>query len=234
MKQSNNPAHVAIILDGNRRFARKKDLMPWQGHRFGVKKVEDIINWCNELGVKELTLYSFSLDNFKRHSREKKILFSLFKSNIKKLDSDERLNKNKIRVRFIGRINMFPKDLQKNMHSLMNKTKKNKKFKLNFAMSYSGKAEITDSLKNIIKKIKNKKINEKNITEKLINENLYLSSSPDILIRPGGEKRISDFLIWQAAYSELFFLDKLWPEFTKKDLIDVIREYKQRERRFGR
>ena len=158
----------------------------------------------------------------------------MFKSNIKKLDSDERLNKNKIRVRFIVRINMFPKDLQKNMHSLMNKTKKNKKFKLNFAMAYSGKAEITDSLKNIIKKIKNKKINEKNITESLINENLYLSSSPDILIRPGGEKRISDFLIWQAAYSELFFLDKLWPEFTKKDLVDVIREYKQRERRFGK
>ena len=234
MKQSNNPAHVAIILDGNRRFARKKGLMPWQGHRFGVKKVEDIINWCNELGVKELTLYSFSLDNFKRHSREKKILFSLFKSNIKKLDSDERLNKNKIRVRFIGRINMFPKDLQKNMHSLMNKTKKNKKFKLNFAMAYSGKAEITDSLKHIIKKIKNKKINEKNITEKLINENLYLSSAPDILIRPGGEKRISDFLLWQICYSEIFFIDKLWPEFTKEDLMECVEEFKRRERRFGK
>jgi len=234
MKQSKNPESIAIICDGNRRFAKKKGLKPWQGHKFGVKKVEDILKWCNELGVKELTLYSFSVDNFKRPLREKKILFRLFKSNIKKLENDKRLSKNNVKVSFIGRINMFPKDIQKNMRSLMDKTKKNGKFKLNFAMAYSGKAEITDSLKKIVNKIKKNKLKTKDIDEKLINENLYLSTSPDILIRPGGEKRISDFLIWQAAYSELFFLDKLWPEFTKKDLVDVIREYKQRERRFGK
>ena len=233
MKQK-NPKHVAIVLDGNRRYGKKIGLKPWQGHKFGVKKVEDLLKWCNELGVKELTLYSFSMDNFKRPSKEKKILFSLFKSNIKKLENDKRIRKDGVRVSFIGRLQMFPKDIQKHMRRVMEKTKKNKKFKLNFAMAYSGKAEITDSIKKIINKIKNKKLKINDVNENLISNHLYLNSNPDILIRPGGEKRISDFLLWQSAYSELFFLDKLWPEFTKKDLVKVLKEFKQRERRFGR
>ena len=233
MKKAKNPKHIAIILDGNRRYGRKIGLKPWQGHKFGVKKVEDLLRWCNELGIKELTLYSFSMDNFKRSEKEKKILFSLFKKNIERLGNDDRLSKYKIRVNFIGRLYMFSKDIQKDMHYIMEKTRKNKNFKLNFAMAYSGKAEITDSIKKIIQKIKNKKIKVKDVNEKLVSRNLYLTSSPDILIRPGGEKRISDFLLWQSAYSELFFIDKLWPELTKKDLVKVIKEFKQRERRFG-
>ena len=225
---------IAIILDGNRRYAKKQSLKPWRGHKFGAEKVKDLLKWCQEVGIKELTLYSFSIDNFNRTEEEKKVLFSLFKGNIKKLKDDERLDKNGIKVRFIGRLQMFPEDIQKEMQEVMEKTKKNDNFKLNFAMAYGGRAEIVDATKKIIKKIKNKEINEEDIDENLINENLYLSSSPDILIRPGGEKRISDFLLFQIAYSEIFFIDKLWPEFTKKDLVDVIEEYKHRERRFGR
>ena len=234
MKQDKNPESIAIILDGNRRYARKRSLKPWQGHKFGAEKVKDILKWCQELGIKALTLYTFSMDNFKRAEKEKKALFVLFKQNIKKLKNDERLDKNGIRVRFIGRLQLFPKDIQEEMQEVMEKTMKNSNFKLNFAMAYSSKAEITDALKKIIQKIKNKQIDEKNINEELLNENLYLSSSPDILIRPGGEKRTSDFLLWQTAYSELFFVDKLWPEFTKQDLVKIIEDFKRRERRFGK
>ena len=232
--EANNLEHIAIILDGNRRFAKKKGMQPWKGHNFGAKKVEDLLKWCRDLGIKELTLYSFSMDNFKRPEREKKAIFGLFKKNFEKLEKDDRLMKNGIKVRFIGRIEMFPKDIQEGMQRLMEKTRENKRFKVNFAMAYSGKAEITDSVRKIINKIKNKEINMDNINEDLIKNNLYLSSNPDIFIRPGGEKRLSDFLIWQSAYSELFFLDKLWPEFTKQDLVNIIEEFKQRERRFGR
>ncbi len=232
--KANNPGHIAIILDGNRRYARKKGMQPWKGHNFGAKKVEGMLKWCRDLGIKELTLYSFSMDNFKRPEKEKKAIFRLFKKNFERLEKDERLMKNGIKVNFIGRIGMFPKDIQEKMHSLMGKTKENEKFKVNFAMAYSGKAEITDSIKKITQKINNKEININDINESLIKNNLYLSSEPDIFIRPGGEKRLSDFLIWQSAYSELFFVDKLWPEFTKQDLVDIIEDFRQRERRFGK
>jgi tritrans,polycis-undecaprenyl-diphosphate synthase [geranylgeranyl-diphosphate specific] len=234
MKQYKTPTHISIILDGNRRYAIKKGLKPWQGHKFGGKKVEELLKWCNELGIKELTLYSFSVDNFNRPEREKRVLFNLFLENVKKLKNDERLSKYGIRVRFIGRLRMFPKEIQNEMNEVMEKTKDNSKFKLNLAMAYSSKAEITDSIKKILNKLKNQDIKIDDIDENAVNDNLYLSDSPDILIRPGGEKRISDFLLWQLAYSELFFVDKLWPEFTKEDFVGIIEEYKKRERRYGK
>ena len=234
MEKENIPRHVAIVLDGNRRYAKKIGMQPWQGHSFGAKKVEDLLEWCRDLGIKDLTLYSFSVDNFKRPEREKKAIFGLFKKNFEKLEKDDRLMKNGIKVMFIGRLQMFPNGIQEGMQRLMEKTKGNGKFKVNFAMAYSGKMEITDSIKRIIQKISNKKININDVNEDLIKNNLYLNSEPDIFIRPGGEKRLSDFLIWQSAYSELFFVDKLWPEFTKEDLVKTIGEFKQRERRFGK
>ncbi len=229
-----SPKHIALVCDGNRRFAKKHGLEPWQGHKFGATKIKELLQWCHDFGIKELTLYAFSMDNFNRPEREKNFLFNLFKQNIKKLKNDKRLDKYGIKVSFIGRLYMFPEDMQKEMHEVMEKTRENEKFRLNFAMAYSGRSEITDAFKKIIKKIKNKEINENDINEILINENMYLSSSPDILIRPGGEKRISDFLLFQSAYTELFFIDKLWPEFTKEDLAGIIEEFKKRERRFGR
>ena len=149
---------------------------------------------------------------------------NLFRKQFKKLSKDERINKDKIKINFIGRLNKFPKDMQETMRSLMKKTKSHKNFRINFAMGYSGRAEIIDA----VKKIKGKDINENSFKKYL-----YLSSEPDLLIRPGGEMRISNFLIWQSSYAELYFTKKLWPDFTKKDLKKAINDYKKRKRRFG-
>ena len=222
------PSHVAIILDGNRRYARKKSLRPGEGHRSGAKNIENIIDWALELGIKELTLYCFSIENFNRPKTEVNVLFNLFREHIDKLEKDERVYRNKVKVGFIGRLNKFPRDVQAKMDRLMNKTKAYQNFKLNFAMAYGGRAEIVDAVKNIIKR----KI--KKIDEKTISKNLYIEDEPDLVIRTGGEHRISNFLIWQAYYSEWYFSDKLWPEFSKKDLIKAINSYKKRKRRFGR
>ena len=229
------PKHVGIILDGNRRFARKLMLKPWKGHEWGEKKVEKLITWCEELGIKELTLYAFSLENFNRPKEEFNYLMNLFKESISKLEEDPRIKKNKIKITFIGRIWMFPKDLQELMNRLMEKTKKHNKYKINIAMAYSGRAEIIDAVKKLSQDIKNGKLSIEDLNEKVFSKNLYLTSEPDLIIRTGGEKRMSGFLLWQASYAELIFLpDVLWPEFTKQHLIECIEEYKMRERRFGR
>lgn len=224
-----NPKHIAIILDGNRRYGEKLGNRKL-GHHEGAKRVEDLFNWCKELKIKELTLYTFSTENFSRPKDEVNYLMNLFRKQFKRLNKELNNNKEKIKVNFIGRLNLFPEDLQKEMDNIMNKTKQNNDFIVNFAVGYGSKAEIVDSVKTII----NKGLKEDDINEKLINDNLYLTSEPDIMIRPGGEKRMSNFLLWQCAYSELFFYEKLWPEFTKQDLIDVIEQYKQRQRRFGK
>ena len=227
------PKHVGIILDGNRRFARKLMLKPWKGHEWGAKKVEKLITWCEELGIKELTLYAFSLENFNRPKEEFNYLMNLFKESISKLEEDPRIKKNKIKITFIGRIWMFPKDLQELMNRLMEKTKKHNKYKINIAMAYSGRAEIIDAVKRLSQDIKNGKLSIEDLNEKVFKKNLYLESEPDLIIRTGGEKRISGFLLWQGSYAEFVFIDKMWPEFEKNDLVLAIKEYGRRERRFG-
>jgi len=219
--------HIAIILDGNRRFGRKKGKKQWEGHLEGAKKVEELINWCIELGIKEVTLYSFSTENFKRPEKEVNFLFDQFRKHITKLMNDKRIEKEGICVRFIGRLSLFPDDLQEHMNELMEKTKENNKFKINFAMAYGARAEIVDAVNKILSK------GLENVDEGVFSEYLYLKDSPDLLIRPGGEKRLSNFLLWQLSYSELYFTEKLWPEFTKEDLVEAIEEFGERERRFG-
>lgn len=221
------PKHVAIILDGNRRYAKKHMLEIGKGHKKGIENVENLFEWCDEIGIKELTLYSFSVENFKRKKREVNFLMGLFKKQIKKLERDKRIEKNRIRINFIGRLDLFPKDIQSSMKRVMEKTKKYNKFKINFAMGYGGRAEIVDAVNKIIKK-KIRKADEKTITK-----NLYLTNEPDLVIRTGGEKRVSNFLMWQSYYSEWYFTEKLWPEFNKKDLIKAIKEFSSRQRRYG-
>ena len=225
------PRHVAIILDGNRRYARKLGLRPWFGHELGVKKLEQLLEWCIELGIKELTLYSFSTENFNRTKTEKDFLFNIFKQEFNNMKHRKDIFKNKIRINVIGRIKMFPKEIRKAMLDIMEMTKKHNNFIVNFAMAYGGRQEIVDSFKKIIKH--SKKLNPKNIKENLITKNLYLQSEPDLVIRPGGEVRTSNFLTWQSVYSEWAFINKLWPEFTKGDLVNCIEEFKRRKRRFG-
>ena len=224
------PRHIAIVLDGNRRFAKKLGLRPWKGHEFGLKKLEDLFGWCIELGIKELTLYCFSTENFKRASKEVSYLFDLFWKEFEKLQQNKTVNKNKIKVNMIGRLYMFPEKLQKAMKDAMEKTKNNNSLVVNFALAYGGRQEIIDAFRKIIE---NGKIKPNQINEALVIKNLYLQSEPDMVIRPGGEVRTSNFLIWQSVYSEFVFMNKLWPEFTKEDLIKCIYEFNRRVRSFG-
>ena len=228
---SNAPRHIAIILDGNRRYAKKIGLQPWKGHQFGVKKLEQLLDWCRELGIKEVTLYSFSTENFKRTRTEIDFLFSIFKKEFNNMMHRQDIFKNKIKINIIGRVDMFPKDIRKAMLDIMEKTKKHNGFIVNFAMAYGGRQEIVDAFKKIIKK--SKKLKPNDIDENLITSNLYLKSEPDLVIRPGGEIRTSNFLTWQSAYSEWVFINKLWPEFTKEDFNNCIEDFNKRELRFG-
>ncbi len=228
------PKHIGFILDGNRRFAKRLMMKPWQGHEWGAQKVEKLFDWCREYGIREITLYALSLENF--HSRPKQeldYLMNLFSKELQKLQQDERLEKNKIRINFIGRIQLFPKKIQEMMHSIMERTKNNNHHIINFAMAYGGKTEIVDATKKIAQQVKEGKLNIDQINEELFSKNLYISSEPELVIRTGAEKRSSNFLPYQSTYAEWIFLDKMWPEFEKEDFIQCLEEYKTRNKRFG-
>ncbi len=228
------PQHIAIILDGNRRFAKKLMFEPWKGHEFGAKKVEKLVEWCIELGIKEITLYAFSMQNFNRPKKEFDYLMNVFREAFDKFYDDEKINKYEIKVNVIGRYELFPNDVVERMNKIIDKTKNNDKFTINFAMAYGGKEEIVDAVKKIVVEANKHNINPEQITEEYIRKNLYNESEPELIIRTGGERRTSNFLIWQSTYSEWFFLEKTWPEFEKEDLINVLKEYSERERRFGK
>jgi tritrans,polycis-undecaprenyl-diphosphate synthase [geranylgeranyl-diphosphate specific] len=230
---SHFPRHIAVILDGNRRWARKHHLPVWEGHRKGIARVKDLFKWCKELGIKEITLYAFSTENFKREKQEVDFLMDVFRRQFDELKKHEDVVKKKLRVHVAGRTWMFPKDLQKQMRRIMELTKENKEYRVNFALGYGGRQEITDAVKLIAAKVKANKLKADAITEDTITSNLYLESEPDLIIRPGGEKRVSNFLIWQGNYAEWFFLNKMWPEFTKNDLKKIVHEFSLRQRRFG-
>ena len=234
MKPSKNkvPHHIGVIIDGNRRFAKRLMLKPWKGHEWGAKKIEKLFDWCLDLGIKELTLYTFSVENFDRPRQEFNYLMNLFRKEAEEFKNDPKLKF--VRVNVIGRIWMFPKDIQKTMHEIMDKTKNNKKFIINFAMAYGGRAEIIDAVNKIALDIKKGKLNINKINEDVFKNYLYIESEPDLIIRTSGEYRTSGFLLWQGAYAEYYFSKKYWPEFTKKDLMKAIVSYQNRERRFGK
>ena len=228
------PKHIGIILDGNRRFAKRLMLKPWQGHEWGAQKVEKLLDWCREYGIHELTLYAFSIENF--HSRPKQefdYLMDLFEKEFVRLKIDERIAKYGVRINFIGRIWLFPPKIKKTMDELMESTKQHNKYIINFAMAYGGKSEIVDAAKKIAEQVKQGKLNIDEINEELFAQNLYIKSEPEMIIRTGGEKRTSNFLNYQAAYSEWFYVEKLWPEFEKEDFVQCLEEYKTRHRRMG-
>lgn len=224
------PKHIGIILDGNRRYAKSNLKNPLKGHEKGAKIVEELIQWSQDLGIKELTLYCFSIENFNRTEKEVKHLFNLFKKWFEKIKN----RNDNLKTTFIGRTNMFPQDMQDIMKKLIEKTKDNQGLKINFAMAYGGRTEIVDAVKRIVKDVNEKKLNIETIDENMFEKYLYLNNSPELIIRTSGEKRLSGFLLWQGSYSELFFVDKLWPEFSKDDLVKIIEEYNVRERRFGK
>jgi tritrans,polycis-undecaprenyl-diphosphate synthase [geranylgeranyl-diphosphate specific] len=224
------PEHIAIILDGNRRFAKRLMLEPWKGHEYGRKKVEKLIEYASDLEIKELTLYALSQENIKsRPKNELEFLYKVFRETFEEMDR-EKINKNKIRFRFIGELKLLPKDLYNQCKRLEKDTEKNNKLIVNIALAYGGKQELLDAIKKIIKS----NIKSDELTEKTITDNIQLKDEPDLIIRTGGEKRTSNFLLWQSAYSEWIFLDKMWPEFEKQDLVNCIKDYKNRKRNFGK
>ncbi len=236
MEASSNsiPKHVGIILDGNRRFAKKLMLKPWKGHEFGAEKVKKLLEWAKDVGIKELTLYAFSYENFNRPKKEFDYLMYLFRKEFDNLIDNKDISKNKIKISFLGRLYLFPKDIQERMYRIMDKTKNNDKYIVNFAMAYGGRAEIVDAVKRIGEKIKEENLDVKSINEKLFNDNLYMGDDADLIIRTGGEKRTSGFLPWQGTYAELVFVDKSLPEFEKEDFLQCIKEFQSRKRRFGK
>ncbi|MBI4177624.1 MAG: di-trans,poly-cis-decaprenylcistransferase [Candidatus Aenigmarchaeota archaeon] len=230
--------HLGIIMDGNRRFAQKLMLQPWQGHEWGEKKVEEVLGWCREFGIKTVTLYTLSLENIAgRPKAELNYLYKLMKGVANRVlkDKDNPVHVNKVRVRIIGRTQAMPPELRKILAELEDATKKYRDYEANFAIAYSSRAEIIDAVKKIAGSVKKEILKLSDIDESLIKKNLYnpKMSDPDLIIRTGGEKRLSNFLMFQSAYSELFFTDTPWPEFSKKDFVAAINDFKQRKRRFG-
>ena len=229
----NEVRHVGIVPDGNRRFSKRLMQVPWKGHEYGAKKIEELMDWSREFGIKELTIYTFSIQNFDRPKQEFDYLMKIFKEEFNRIKDDPELCKKGLKINFIGRIHMFPVDVQKAMNELMEKTKNNSKYIINFAMAYGGREEIIDATKKIATLIKNGKLEVENIDEELFKKNLYLESEPDIIIRTS-ESRLSGFLPWQSTYSEIVFLpDLLWPEFKKEHFVKCIEDFKNRDRRFG-
>jgi undecaprenyl diphosphate synthase len=232
--KSNIPNHVAIIMDGNGRWAKKINQKRIFGHKNGTESVRDCISGSIEIGVKNITLYVFSMENWKRPKIEINALMSLLVNSLEKeLDS---LMENEIKLCAIGDLDALNKQSKEKLKEVILKTSNNKKLVLTLAISYGSRQEINNAFKLISNKVKNNIISEENIDEKIINEHLYTRNLPnvDLLIRTGGEYRISNFLLWQIAYAELYFSNVLWPDFRKNDFFNAIICYQKRERRFGK
>lgn len=228
------PNHIAIIMDGNGRWAKKRGKPRIFGHKNGVTSVKQAIEGCGELGIKYLTLYAFSTENWKRPKLEVKTLMVLLVTTLK--DELKTLQKNNIKLNTIGTISNLPEKVQIELREVIEKTKNNDALILTLALSYGSREEIVNVIKKISKKVVNNRLKPEEIDEKIINNHLYTFSLPnvDFLIRTSGEKRISNFLLWQIAYAELYFTDTLWPDFRKENLYNAILDYQNRERRFGK
>jgi tritrans,polycis-undecaprenyl-diphosphate synthase [geranylgeranyl-diphosphate specific] len=236
IKDGNMPEHLAVILDGNRRYARQRGLDLWIGHKFGAEKVKDFLDWAFEAGIKIVTFYVFSTENFMRTRREVEEIMKLAVEKLEEVLIDKRIHKHKVKVKAIGRINLLPEKVQTAIRKVEEATKHYDGYQLNVAIGYGGRAEIVDAIKEIAKEVKSGKIAVDDIDEKLIENYLYTSGIPDpaLVIRTSGEERLSGFLLWQSAYSELYFCDVYWPAMRKIDFWRALRTYQMRERRFGK
>lgn len=228
------PAHIGIIMDGNGRWAKKRKMVRSFGHKAGAKVFRKITKYCSNIGVKYLTVYAFSTENWKRPESEINFLMDLFEQYLNECIND--FKDENIKVNFIGDKTKFSEKLQKLILEVENTSQKSTGMTLNIAMNYGGRAEIVKAVKDIAKKVSTGKISIDEIDEDLISQNLYtkFQPDPDLIIRPSGEFRLSNFLTWQSVYSELLFMDILWPDFTEKDLDAAILEYNKRNRRFGK
>mgnify|MGYP000327141913 CR=1 FL=1 len=238
VKKGEMPQHVAVILDGNRRWALSRGLDALYGHVEGAKKAEEFFDWCRELEkIRTVTLYLFSTENFKRSRDEVEHLMRLIEAYLKALAEDKRIHENRIRVKVIGKRELLPENLKNCIEKIEKVTENYNNYYLNLAIAYGGRAEIVDAVKAIVSKVVEGKISPEDVNEKVVEEHLYTgflpNPHPDLVIRTSGEERLSNFLLWQSAYSEFCFLDVYWPNFRKVDFLRAIRVYQQRQRRFG-
>ncbi len=231
---TNLPAHIAIIMDGNGRWAKKRLLNRINGHEKGSDAVRNVVRSCRELGISYLTLYAFSTENWQRPRAEVEALMTLLKKFLK--SEQKELIENDIRLRVIGQLDRLPASVQDALQKTMSATKDNSAMTLILALSYGGRAEIVRMVKEMAQQFKNDEIDLNAINDELIADHLYTRDipDPDLLIRTSGEMRISNFLLWQIAYAEIFVTPTLWPDFSRDELLEILKDYQNRERRFGR
>lgn len=227
------PQHIAIIMDGNRRWAKERGLDPRLGHKEGAETLERIATYANEIGLKYMTVYAFSTENWKRTKEEVGALMKLLELYLDKFLNRESLRN--IRIRLLGDVEGLNPSLRDRIYKIVEKSKDNTGLTLNIAFNYGGRDEIVRAVRKISEKVKNDEIDIDEIDEDMVSNNLYTQGEPepDLLIRPGGELRISNFLLWQLAYTEFLFVDKYWPDFSRKDLLEAIYTYEKRNRKFG-
>ncbi len=231
--KDNMPKHIAIIMDGNRRWAKKQGKPASFGHKEGAKTLEKIIRYANKIGLKHITVYAFSTENWKRTEEEVKALMMLLQTYLD--EYSKRADTENIKVKILGDIAALSEGMQKSINKCMKRTENNTGMTFNIALNYGGRNEIIKAIKQISKEVKENKIELKDITEDLVSNNLYTKGQPDpdLIIRTSGELRLSNFLPWQLVYSEFLFIDKNWPDFNEEDLDNAILEYQKRTRKFG-
>ena len=231
--KENMPQHIAIIMDGNRRWARAKGKPAGFGHKEGAKTLEKIVRYANKIGLKHITVYAFSTENWKRAEEEVKALMALLQSYLD--DYSKRADSENIKVKILGDITALAPKMQKSIKECMERTKNNTGVTFNIALNYGGRDEIVKAIKSISEKVKKDEIKIEDINEELVSDNLYTKGQPDpdLVIRTSGEIRLSNFLPWQVVYSEFIFIEKNWPDFTEEDLDNAIIEYQKRTRKFG-
>jgi len=224
-----------VIMDGNRRYAMDLGLDPVQGHYLGKEKLYEFLNWCIELNIRVVTVYAFSTENFRRSSREVESLMKLFEESIDRELREGRIHRERVKVRVIGRRDLLPENLRKKVEEIENLTKDYDRYELNLAIGYGGREEILKAIRDISREVLEGKISPDDINEDLVRKHLYTGDlpDPDLILRTSGEERISNFLLWQMAYSELYFADVYWPSFSKIDFLRAILSYQKRSRRYG-
>jgi undecaprenyl diphosphate synthase len=228
------PRHIAVIMDGNGRWARKRHLPRIAGHRAGIGAVRQAVEACARLGIPCLTLYAFSVENWKRPRTEVKLLMGLLREYLKKEIAE--LNRNNIRFTAIGRTESLPKAVQRDLHETVEKTRVNTGLRLTLALNYGGRAELIDAVRSLVSQLKGQGVlDPESISEQSFSRHLYTHDlpDPDLLIRTSGEMRLSNFLLWQVAYSEMWVTDILWPDFTERELLQAVIDFQRRERRYG-
>jgi tritrans,polycis-undecaprenyl-diphosphate synthase [geranylgeranyl-diphosphate specific] len=230
------PQHVAVIMDGNRRFAESLGLVHTAGHERGRDTLEELLDWCLDLGIHVLTVYAFSTENLSRSKEEVDELMRLFEVNFRKAAEDERVHRHRIRLKAFGQIEMLPKGVQDAIRYAEERTASYDGYRFNIAIAYGGREEILQAIRALAQEAMDGKVAPKDITEEVFSKHLYTYGlpDPDLILRTSGEARISNFLLWQLAYSELYFSDVYWPGFRKVDFLRAIRAYQQRHRRYGK